>query len=124
MTTEPDTDSAAQPYVEDGPTTKQAWWAGYRAGKGLPPDTPRQAALAAPPAQPAAQSAPQPEIAEIIRKIDKADAVVHALCVGTQRWTMSVPARPDEDPDLVIHDALSAARSVLARSRAPTGDAK
>lgn len=28
-----------------GPTPKQAWWAGYRAGKGLPPDTPRREAI-------------------------------------------------------------------------------
>jgi len=36
--------------IESEPTQtdKQAWWAGYRAGKGLPPDTPRQDAIAAP----------------------------------------------------------------------------
>src|SRR5690606_37499250 len=34
----------------EGLTTKQAWWAGYRAGKGLPADTPRQEALAQQPA--------------------------------------------------------------------------
>lgn len=28
-------------------TAKEAWWAGYRAGKGLPPDTPRKEALKA-----------------------------------------------------------------------------
>lgn len=28
-----------------GLTVKQAWWAGYRAGKSLPPETPRHAAL-------------------------------------------------------------------------------
>lgn len=33
------------PVVEDSLTPKQAWWAGYRAGKGLPPDTPRQDAV-------------------------------------------------------------------------------
>src|SRR5690606_35564067 len=35
---------------EEGLTTKEAWWAGYRAGKGLPADTPRQEALAQQPA--------------------------------------------------------------------------
>ena len=34
----------------EGLTTKEAWWAGYRAGKGLPADTPRQEALAQQPA--------------------------------------------------------------------------
>lgn len=34
----------------NGLTPKEAWWAGYRAGKGLPPDMPRQEAVAAPPA--------------------------------------------------------------------------
>ena len=29
----------------EGLTTKEAWWAGFRAGKGLPADTPRQEAL-------------------------------------------------------------------------------
>lgn len=36
---------ASAPASEDGLTAKQAWWAGYRAGKGLPPDTPRQDAV-------------------------------------------------------------------------------
>ena len=30
------------------PTPKESWWAGYRAGKGLPANTPRQDAIAAP----------------------------------------------------------------------------
>ena len=34
----------------EGLTVKQAWWAGYRAGKSLPPETPRNAALAQQPA--------------------------------------------------------------------------
>ncbi|WP_343499207.1 hypothetical protein [Achromobacter denitrificans] len=36
---------ASTPAAEDGLTAKQAWWAGYRAGKSLPPDTPRQDAV-------------------------------------------------------------------------------
>lgn len=39
--------------VDRGLTVKESWWAGYRVGKGLPPDTPRQEALAAPSSQPA-----------------------------------------------------------------------
>ena len=31
----------------EGLTPKQAWWAGYRVGKGLPPDMPRSEAVAA-----------------------------------------------------------------------------
>jgi len=31
--------------TERGLTSKQVWWAGYRAGKGVPPDTPRQDAV-------------------------------------------------------------------------------
>lgn len=33
----------------NGLTPKEAWWAGYRAGKGLPSDMPRQEAVEAPP---------------------------------------------------------------------------
>lgn len=43
----------------EGLTPKQAWWAGYRIGKGLPYDMPRlEAAVAQPPAQ--AEPAPAP----------------------------------------------------------------
>lgn len=46
------TQTAPQPVEAEGRevglTSKQAWWAGYRAGKGLPPDIPRQIAVAAP----------------------------------------------------------------------------
>lgn len=35
----------------EGLTPKQAWWAGYRVGKGLPPDMPRSEAVAAQPSQ-------------------------------------------------------------------------
>ena len=44
----------------EGLTPKQAWWAGYRVGKGLPPDMPRSEAVAqsAPLAQQAAREYP------------------------------------------------------------------
>jgi hypothetical protein len=35
----------------EGLTPKQAWWAGYRVGKGLPPDMSRSEAVAAQPSQ-------------------------------------------------------------------------
>lgn len=41
ITAAPEPPTAAVVPVTDGLTPKQAWWAGYRAGKGLPPDTPR-----------------------------------------------------------------------------------
>ena len=47
----------------EGLTPKQAWWAGYRVGKGLPPDMPRSEAVAqsAPLAQQAREYPPLPE---------------------------------------------------------------
>ena len=51
---------------------------------------------------------------EARQKIDKAWRVVSSLCDGTQRWTMSVPARLDSDPDLVIGDALRCARDLVS----------
>jgi hypothetical protein len=53
----------------------------------------------------------------VITKIDAAIAMVSALCDGSQRWTMSVPARPDSDPDLVIAGALQAARDLIGGSK-------
>lgn len=55
---------------------------------------------------------------ELRAKIEKAKQVVRELCAGSRRWTMSIPARPDDDPDLVIVDALNAALDLLAPQRA------
>src|SRR5690554_4868061 len=55
-----------------------------------------------------------PSAEEAREALDKADAMVHALCHGERRWTMRVPARPDDDPDLVIGAGLYAARARLA----------
>jgi hypothetical protein len=54
-----------------------------------------------------------------LEKIDRALAMVAALCKpreteGAREWIMSIPAEPDRDPDLVIADALHAARAALA----------
>ena len=46
-----------------------------------------------------------------------AKQVVRDLCEGKRRWTMSVPARPDDDPDLVISAALNALPALLAAVR-------
>lgn len=53
-------------------------------------------------------------IAAIIDRIEKARTVVSDLCHGRRRWTMSVPARPDDDPDLVIAGALDDAHRILS----------
>ena len=49
----------------------------------------------------------------VINEIDKALQVVADLCEGKQKWTMSVPARPDSDPDLIIAAALSNAKLLI-----------
>lgn len=51
---------------------------------------------------------------EVIALIDKAHKYVVELSKGERRWDMNIPARPDEDPDLVIGKALREARKVLA----------
>lgn len=52
---------------------------------------------------------------ETLAKIDRAYDVVSALCEGEREWLMSIPARPDHDPDLIIGDALLVARNEIAR---------
>lgn len=46
-------------------------------------------------------------------KIARAEQAVDDLCSGRLRWEMRVPAEPDHDPDLIISDALRAARETL-----------
>ena len=46
------------------------------------------------------------ELAEMQTRCLKAVGIVGALCGGRQKWIMSIPARPDVDPDLIIKDAL------------------
>lgn len=57
---------------------------------------------------------------EVLAKIAKAQQVVKELCTGSRRWTMRVPARPDDDPDLVIYDALVEAERLLSMSPDPS----
>jgi hypothetical protein len=49
--------------------------------------------------------------------IAKAHALIDDLCNGRREWIMSVPARPDYDPDLVIAAALTKAEEELAALR-------
>jgi hypothetical protein len=54
---------------------------------------------------------------EVDAQIGRASRVIAELCDGTRRWTMSVPARPDDDPDLILSKALCGARVALATLR-------
>lgn len=56
------------------------------------------------------------EYESVIAEIDKAQDEVKALCHG-KRWIMCVPARPDEDSDLVISGALRAAKNAILSFR-------
>jgi hypothetical protein len=62
----------------------------------------------------------------LVDRLDRAYDVVSALSQGRERWTMSVPPRPDADPDLVIGGALSAAKSAIEalQARAEAADAR
>ena len=53
------------------------------------------------------------KIQEALSKILKAQDMLNSLCNGTVRWHMSVPARPDADPGLVIADGLDANRELI-----------
>lgn len=43
----------------------------------------------------------------VLARNERASDTVNALCNGTERWVMRVPAQPDRDPDLVISASLS-----------------
>jgi hypothetical protein len=47
-------------------------------------------------------------------KIRRAMDMVSALCNGSREWIMSIPARVDHDPDIVISEALREAREYIA----------
>lgn len=54
---------------------------------------------------------------ELIAKIDKAHKVVCDLCSGKREWIMSIPAQPDDDPDLIIGESLRKARAEIISLR-------
>lgn len=73
--------------------------------------------------QSALPSSVKPGDAELVNdlrnKIAKAMNIVHALnqprgSDGARSWSMSIPARPDYDPDIIICDALIAAERLAA----------
>lgn len=68
-------------------------------------------------------AATEPTLSELREKIERADQMVDALCQprytpNAREWTMSIPARPDHDPDLVIGAGLDAGRAALERLEA------
>jgi hypothetical protein len=57
---------------------------------------------------------------DLMKRIDRAMNMVGDLCKpkgseGSRNWTMSIPARPDYDPDLVIADGLLAGKQAIER---------
>ena len=52
-------------------------------------------------------------VGEALEKIAKAEAKISSLCSGDEEWIMSIPARPEHDPDLVISSALHSAKAAL-----------
>ena len=66
------------------------------------------------PAQTGGEAVAPEARADVLKQLRTAMDVVSALCDGSMRWTMSVPARPDSDPDLVISGALHAAEKLIA----------
>lgn len=62
------------------------------------------------------------ELAAASEEIERAFDMVDALCrpygtEGAREWSMSIPARPKHDPDLVIGDGLFAGRRLLTHAR-------
>ena len=54
---------------------------------------------------------PAVELSAILSRMHAALDMVHNLCRKRndpkhREWLMSIPARPDHDPDLIIHDSL------------------
>jgi len=56
-----------------------------------------------------------------LMSIDRAEQEVHDLCSGKRRWTMTVPAEPDRDSDLLMIDAFDKARAILAAQESLNG---
>lgn len=47
------------------------------------------------------------------QSIEKAHQMVSDLCHQKRKWVISIPARPDYDPDLVIGQALRDAETAI-----------
>ena len=69
------------------------------------------------------------DLESIKTRLEKACKMVHDLCSplgadNARRWEMSIPARPDSDPDLVIHASLDDIKSLLGEVGRLQGEAK
>jgi hypothetical protein len=65
-------------------------------------------------------AAPEGAVSDVLAQIERAEEMVSALCKprgtpGAREWIMLIPARPDHDPDLVIGEALAAAKKEIER---------
>ena len=61
------------------------------------------------------------DVEAIHQRLQRATAMVSSLCrprgtEGAREWIMSIPARPDHDPDLVIDASLRDVRHLLAEN--------
>lgn len=63
--------------------------------------------------RPQEPSGREKEIAAIRERYARARDMVAALCSGDRDWIMSIPARPDYDPDIVIADSLKDIMTLL-----------
>jgi hypothetical protein len=58
----------------------------------------------------------RPASGEVLEaRVRAAYDMIQALNDGRRKWIMSIPARVDHDPDLVIHVALTALEAEVAR---------
>jgi len=55
---------------------------------------------------------------KIAERVDTALNLINDLCQGRRTWTMSVPARRDYDPDLVLSDTVMALQTELSHAEA------
>lgn len=54
------------------------------------------------------------DLASVKAHLEAANKMVADLCLGKRDWFMSIPAREDYDPDLVIGQALRDAADMLS----------
>ncbi|HXE63196.1 MAG TPA: hypothetical protein VN519_06620 [Bryobacteraceae bacterium] len=59
-------------------------------------------------------SAEELQLEDVLRRNDAAHKMVSDLCHGRRDWVMSIPAREDYDPDLVIGASLRDIPEVLS----------
>lgn len=59
-----------------------------------------------------------PSLTEIETRTNNANDEIDSLCAGTRRWTMSIPAKPATDSDLVISASLEDVPALTVALRA------